>query len=231
MPKKNRCTKSYPALVFIVFFAASALVSYAAPIESARETSASHDRSRLGVEILGGAGLLNGYSGISLAFGATFSYGFSKNIAIELAGLVISGNGDYDPQTLSAGRLTIMPLQLSLLGRFPLGRKLTPYVLTGGSFFFTMFALDKAVAKGWEDVGITLTEKVDNAFGFHFGAGLEYALGKAMSVAFDVRYILGKTGGAWSIQDNASASETDGTFSGLKLNTLVCSVGLKYLFR
>lgn len=224
MPRKKRGAKSYQALIFTLITGFSALVSLAAPIESIRETSAPMDNSRLGAGILGGVGLLNSYSGVGMAFGATLSYGFSKNIAIELAGLFISGKGKYDPESLSQGRLTVIPLQLSLVGRFPLNRKLTPYLLAGGSFFLISFAQ-------WHELGMTLTEKVNNAFGFHFGGGLEYALRQTLSMTFDLRYCLGKAKGSWSIRDDATAIESEGTFSGLNLNTMIFSVGLKYFFK
>jgi outer membrane protein W len=231
MPRKKTWAKSYRALIFILIAGFSALVSIAAPIEFIPETKTPMANSRLGAGIMGGVGVLNGYYGVGMAFGATLSYGFSRNIAIEFAGLFTSGKGKYDPETLSQGRLTVMPLQLSLLGRFPLNRKLTPYLLAGGSFFLNSFAQDSAVADGWNALGITLTEKVRNAFGFHFGGGLEYAFKQTLSVALDLRYCLGKAKGSWSIRDDATAIETSGTFSGLNLNTMIISVGLKHFFR
>jgi outer membrane protein W len=195
MPRKRRWVKSFQALVVILLAGFSALVSFADQAATIRKASAIHDSSRMGVGILGGIGLFNSYYGNGVSCGATFSYGFSKNIAIELAGLYVSGNGENDPNTLPAGKLTIMPIQLSLLGRFPLGRKLTPYVLAGGSYFLNSFTLDSLVAAGWNNLGITLTDKAHNAFGFHFGAGMEYKLSQALSIALDLRYFLGKAKG------------------------------------
>jgi outer membrane protein W len=231
MPRKRRWVKSCQVLVVTLLAGFSALVSFANPAATIRETSATRDRGRMEVGILGGIGLFNSYYGNGVSCGVTFSYGFSKNIAIELAGLFISGNGENDPNTLPEGKLTIMPLQLSLLGRFPLGRKLTPYVLAGASYYLNSFSLDSMVANNWNMLGLTLTENVKNAFGFHFGTGLEYKLSPALSVALDLRYFLGKAKGDWSIRDNTSAVETAGTFSGLNLNTMVCFLGLKYFFK
>ena len=108
-----------------------------------------------------------------------------------------------------------MPLQLSLMGRFPFGRKLTPYVLAGGSYFLNSFTLDSTVTDGWNAVGFALTEKVDKSFGFHFGGGLEFALSKSLSAGADVRYFIAKTKGNWSLKDNKSPVESIGTFSDL----------------
>jgi outer membrane protein W len=231
MPIKRHLAKCHPVSVFPLIAAFSALVLFAFPLAAVQKSVAAKDSRRMAVGFLGGVGLLNGYSGVGAAVGASFSYGFNRNIAVELAGFLISGKGEYDPDTISKGRLTTMPLQLSLMGRFPVGRKLTPYVLAGGSYFLNGFSMDDAVAANWNDLGFTLSEKVHGAFGFHFGAGLEYRLEHALAVVFDARYFLGKANGDWNIRENASLVETGGTFSGLDLSTMVLSLGLKYFFK
>ncbi len=231
MPEKKCRATSYPALIFFILVSFSTIVSFANPIEVQQKSSPPPAGSRIGLAIMGGGASLNGYFSNGFAFGATFSVGFSKNIAIELAGLFVNGSGENDPETLYEGKLTIMPVQLSLVGRFPINRKFTPYVLAGGSYFLNRFALGSSVANGWDDLGITLTQQIENAFGFHLGAGLEFALASAWSVAVDARYCVGNTRGDWSIRDNISGVETDGTFSDLSLNTLIFSIGLKYFFK
>ncbi|MBN2398875.1 MAG: outer membrane beta-barrel protein [Candidatus Aminicenantes bacterium] len=231
MPRKKRWAVCHPALIFFILVSFSTLVSFANPIEVQQESSPPTTGSRIGLAILCGGGSLNSYFANGLACGAAFSLGLSKNIAIELAGLFIYGSGESDPETLYEGKLAIMPMQLSLLGRFPISRKLTPYILAGGSYFLNRFALDRSVANGWDDLGITLTQQIDNVFGFHLGAGLEFAMASAWSLVVDARYCVGNTQGDWIIRDNISGVETDGTFSNLDLNTLFFSIGLKYFFK
>jgi outer membrane protein W len=231
MPMKRQWAQGYSALIFSFLAACSALVLFACPLAAIQGPASARDGGRMAVGFLGGIGIANGYFASGTACGASFRYGLSRNIAVELAGFLISGTGEYDPETLSKGRLTIMPLQLSVLGRFPIGKKLTPYILAGGSYFFNRFSQNGSVAADWNFVGVTLTEKVHGAFGFHFGAGLEYRLGQALAVAFDTRYCLGKTNGEWKIKDNVSAVETGGTFSGINLDTMIFAVGLKYFLK
>lgn len=181
---------------------------------------------------LAGYGLFSdNYLNDSMAFGAAFSYSFSKNIAIEFAGLFLSPSNDHDPAKLSQGKLLTIPLQLSLLGRFPVGTKLTPYALAGITYFLNSFSMDRTAQDNWNALGFTMTEKVDAAIGFHLGAGLEYALGEKLSAGAGVRYCMGKADGEWSIKDNQSSAEANGTFSGLDLNSLVLSIGLKYFLK
>jgi len=233
MTKKRWWARSLPALVFTLFFGLSSIFTFAVPIETFRneeETKASC--SRIGLGLLGGYWLFpNSQYGGGAAFGATFMFGFSKNIAIELAGIYFKGNVENDPEALSKGKMTIIPLQLSLMWRFPINNKLTPYVLAGGSYFLSDFTLDSADVDGWNAVSFTRTEKVDMTFGFHFGGGLELALGKALSAGVDMRYCLAKAKGNWSIKDNKSTAETNGTFSNLKLNSVMLAFGLKYFFK
>ena len=233
MTKERRWARSLPALVFTLFFGLSSIFTFAASLETyqnAEKTKPSS--SHIGLGFLGGYWLFpNSQYGGGAAFGATFTYGFSKNIAIELAGIYFKGNVKNDPNALSKGKLTIIPLQLSLLWRFPITKKLTPYVLVGASYFLNSFSLDSAVVSGWNAVGFTLTETVDMTFGFHFGGGLEFALGKALSAVVDMRYCLAKAKGSWSMKDNKSTIEANGTFNNLKLNSVMLAVGLKYFFK
>ncbi len=217
-------------LAFLAAFITLAAMAY--PIETDRESAAAPEGSRLALGILGGYGIFsNSNFSNSVAVGVTFTYSFNKNLAVELAGLFLNESNESDPATLAQGKLTTMPLQLSLLGRYPLGKKFALTALAGITYFLNSFSLDSALVDNWHDLGFTMTESVNGALGFHCGAGLEYVLKKNLSAALGVRYCLGTAKGEWSIRDDASALETSGTFNGLDLNTMVFSFGLKYFFK
>jgi outer membrane protein W len=229
--KRLRATR-LPALVLALFFGCASLVSASIALENFQGKRSSKGNGRIGLGVFGGYGLFaNSQINSGVACGAAFLFGISKNIAVELAAIYQKGNVAGDPNSLSKGKLTTMPLQLSVMGRFPVGKKLTPYVLAGGSYFLNSFALDSSIADDWKTLGFTLTEKVDPAFGFHFGGGFELALGKTLAADIGVRYCLAKTKGNWSMTDDKSTSETSGTTGDLKLDTLTFAVGLKYFFK
>lgn len=232
MLKKRQWTKSLPALVFVFFFGCTSLLSHAIALENFQKKSARENKGRIGLGFFGGYGLFSDskYKG-GVALGATFLIALNRNIAIELAGIYLKGNVENSPGSLSQGVLTTMPLQLSVMGRFPVGRKLTPYLLAGGSYFLNSFAMDSSAADGWETLGFTMTEKVDKAFGFHCGVGLELALGNALAADVSMRYCMAKAKGSWSMTDEASAIETSGTMSDLKLDAMTFAFGLKYFFK
>jgi opacity protein-like surface antigen len=131
---------------------------------------------------------------------------------------------------LSKGKLAVMPLQLSLMARFPVGDKIVPYVAAGGGYYLNSFTLDAAIVKSWDDLGIDLDEAIDNAFGFHFGAGLDFFVNPNIAITAGVKYCLAKTKGSWTMKEQVSSEETTGTLPDLKLNALVFGAGLKYFF-
>jgi outer membrane protein W len=220
------------AFVLGAWICCGAAVAAARPVESARGKEIVPPSRRTSIGFLAGAGFFSASRiGASPAFGMSFSLGISRNLAVELAGSFLMAKTDYDPQTHSQGKLLAMPLQFSLIGRFPVGRKLTPFALAGGSYFINSFMLDGTVKDGWSAVGMSVSEKVNNALGVHFGAGVEYSLSRFLTVGIDVRYFLAKAKGSWSLKENASGLESSGTYSGVNLNALVGSMALKYVFK
>jgi outer membrane protein W len=219
-------------LVLALFFVTCSFFAYAAPIESFAGKATAKSGRRLGAGLWGGYGLYsNGQFNGGIAFGASFLLGLGKNLAIEVAASYLGAGVESDASALAKGKLAAMPLQLSLQGRFPVGKKLTPYLLIGGNYFLNRFSLDSAIVDGWNAVGITLSEKMAGAFGFHAGAGFELALGNSLAANIDVRYFLAKTKSDWSMKDNETQVESSGTLSGIKLDTLVFALGVKYFFK
>ncbi|MCX6557170.1 MAG: outer membrane beta-barrel protein [Candidatus Aminicenantes bacterium] len=232
MTQKGWWTKKRMLLIFALFFASCSFFNYAAPIESFAGKATAKSGRHTGVGLWGGYGLYgNSQFNGGVAFGASFLLGLGRNLAIEFAASYLGAGVESDANALSKGKLAAMPLQLSLQGRFPVGKKLTPYLLVGGNYFLNSFSLDSTIVDGWSAVGITLSEKVAGAFGFHAGAGLELALGNSLSLNIDLRYFLAKTKSNWSMTDDESLVESSGTLSGIKLDALVFALGLKYFFK
>jgi outer membrane protein len=186
---------------------------------------------KMGLGLFVGGSSTSDY-GSGLAFGANFYFGITKNIGIEVGGLRLqTTTKDNDDMTkLSKGKLTVMPLQLSLMARFPVGAKIVPYIAAGGGYYLNSFTLDAAIVKSWDDLGFDLEEAIDNAFGFHFGAGLDFFVNPNIAITAGVKYCLAKAKGSWTMQDQVSSEETKETLADLKLNALVFGAGLKYFF-
>jgi len=186
---------------------------------------------KMGLGLFVGASSTSEY-GSGLAFGANFYFSITKNIGIEIGGLRFqtTTKDNDDVAKLSKGKLAVMPLQLSLMARFPVGAKFVPYIAGGGGYYLNTFTLDAAIVKSWDDLGVDLEEAVENAFGFHFGGGLDFFVSPNIAISANVKYCLAKTKGSWTMKDQISSEETEGSLPDLKLNALVFGAGLKYFF-
>ena len=170
--------------------------------------------------------------GGGLAFGANFYYGITKNIGIEVGGLRFqtTTKANDDITKLSKGKLAVMPFDLSLVARFPLGAKIVPYIAAGGGYYLNSFTLDATLVKSWEDLGFDLKEAIDNAAGFHLGGGVDYFVKPNIAISATVKYCLAKAKGSWTMKDQVTSEETKGTLADVTLNAFVFGVGLKYFF-
>ena len=169
-------------------------------------------------------------------YGSGFKYGGSlcleitKNIAIELSGLRFQSNVEGNPEALSEGKLSIMPIQLSIKARFLMDGRFVPYVLGGGSYYLNSFALDEGIISNWDAFGFDIEEEIENAIGFHFGAGIDLFLTKNIALNADLRYCIAKTKGSWTLTDQFAGIETSGNLGALNLNSLMFGAGLKLYF-
>jgi len=88
------------------------------------------------------------------------------------------------------------------VARFPVGAKIVPYVAAGGGYYLNTFTLDSALVESWDDLGIDLEETIENVFGFHLGAGLDYFIKPNIAVGGPtVKYCLAKTKGSWTMKE------------------------------
>jgi len=186
---------------------------------------------KMGLGLSLGLGSSSHY-GSGLAFGANFTFAITKNIGIEVSGFryQTSAKESDDVTRLSKGKLATIPLQLSLVGRFPLNPMVVPYVLAGGGYYLNTFDLDGNIVGNWSDLGFDADEKVDNAFGFHFGAGLDYFINPNIAVGVNGRYCIVKGKGSWLLRDQVTGEEIKGNLANLSLNSIILVLSLKYFF-
>jgi outer membrane protein W len=166
-----------------------------------------------------------------IAFGFQAGFGLGEHFAVEIGLGNFKGDVLATETGLSAGSLSRMPIELSLQLRFPVGnKKLVPYIFGGGGYSLNSFTLDSAATAPWTALGITLAEKVDGAAAFHGGAGLDFFVTDKLALNLNVKYLISKASGSWTQTDDGSNTVAAGTLTGLSLNTLSVSFGLKYSF-
>lgn len=165
-----------------------------------------------------------------LQYGGNLCLGLTKNISIELGGLSFQSDVEGDAEALSKGKLSMIPIQLSLQARFPVSSRFVPYLLGGGDYYLNRFDLDKEIIDAWSALGFDIEEKIENSIGYHIGAGLDLFFTKNIALNFDCRYCLAGTKGSWILRDQINGTETSGSLEKLNLNSLVFGGGLKFCF-
>jgi outer membrane protein W len=179
------------------------------------------------------AGYANPTEGIydgGVLFSGRLCFSITKNIGLELKGLMFQSSVEGETEGLSTGKMTFVPIQLSLQGRFPLGRSIIPYVGLGAGYYLSSFKIDSEVVDDWDALGFDIEEEVENSLGFHFGLGADYFFTKNLALNADVSYCLMKLKGSWSLTDQMSGTQVTGNLEDLNFNTIMLLIGLKYYF-
>jgi outer membrane protein W len=165
--------------------------------------------------------------GNSPAFGLSFFYSLSKQFRVELKGCFFPTKVEDSPEGLGAGTLNVIPLQLSLQYRLWLSRSFIPYVGVGVGYYLNTFSLENN--NQWQNLGFNINEEVDSAFGYHFGAGIDYFIKSNMAVNIDVRYSIASFDGSYTITEEVSGISHSGNIEG-DLNHISFGAGIKFLF-
>jgi outer membrane protein W len=169
------------------------------------------------------------------AFAWRLAAGYSPmpQFAIDLeVGRFVSGVSQPDANglpshTIASGELDVVPVCLTAQYRTPLpGLLSTLTVLAGVGYYFidyTMADEPRAVFIAGGDPGLP-DQSVDDAWGFHAGAGLEYALTERLSLTAEGRYLFLSPQASGS---TGSGGRIDGS---LDLNTWIFTGGIKVAF-
>lgn len=185
------------------------------------------------IAVLGGYALpiQKGY-GSAFAYGAGLSIDLHRNFALELRGVRYQSQIEGSLEGLSKGALAVMPVEIGLQGRFPLsGEKLVPFVAVGAGYFFHNFSLDPQVAADWDKLGFSISEKLDNAVGFHVGAGLEIGLNQGLALVLEARFRIVQSRGSWVMSDLIGNEDISGDLSQLSQSSIVFGLGLQFSIR
>lgn len=129
--------------------------------------------------------------------------------------------------TIASGKLDVRQVCLSAQYRAPLPELLSTLSLSAGvGYYFVDYAMaagPRALFASSGTAGLP-DQEVDNAWGAHLGAGLEYALTERLGLVAEGRYVFlsPKTRGT-----NASGGRFEGA---LDLNTWILAGGVKVVF-
>jgi len=186
---------------------------------------------KLGLGLIGGYGmpLKSKYNG-GVIYGGNIYLLISKNLAIAISGLSFQIDVEEDPEALSAGKLSVTPLSLSLQGRLPVNNFLTPFIEVGGSYFLNDFSLNNNIVSSWNNVGFDINEEVEKSIGLQVGIGLDLFISKSFIFNIDCKYFINNTNGSWELIDQVSNEKVSGNLDDLDMSCIYIGFGLKYLF-
>ena len=156
-----------------------------------------------------------------LYFSGNFSYRISEKFSLELSLDVFGSRTDGSPQGLSAGSLTLLPVQLSAQWRIPLEKQTHAYVAGGIGYNIISFSL--------EDTNLDREESAENTLGFHLAGGVEYLFKRSLAVRADLKYIFMSTKGSWSYTDPV-LGRLSGSIDDISLNSILIGVGITFYF-
>jgi len=186
-----------------------------------------------------GLGLFGGYAKPSnelyegaIAYGFSLSYVVTQNLAVELTGFRFESAVEASKEGFSEGKLAVMPVQLSVQGRFPMsGGRLIPFIEAGAGYYINKFSLDSGLVSDWAALGFDMEESVESVFGFHFGAGLDFFVSGNISLGAEVKYCIATAKGTWSLRETAGGTEASGDLEDLDVGPLAFGIRLKYVLK
>ena len=174
--------------------------------------------------------------GAGLAAGFSLGFDLTPMFAVEARGSLITSSVSDSPTGLSKGSMTLVPLEIALTARFGKGKKLVPYAAVGGGYGLNSFKVDSGLKSDWNDVGMNLSESLKGGLTILVAGGIDYLLkpgpkpGQGIFLNIEVRYLMSKAEGSWSLTDIASEEKASGVLDSLNLDSLVVGVGVKYGF-
>ena len=161
-----------------------------------------------------------------------YTRGINANLSIELSlgQAVLDVNPSDIPVDL--GEATVRPLQVTAQYRVPSGN-LSPYVGAGLGYYSNDFDLSDdvkdaiAFIRSTSDPTFDLDVDIDNSFGFHIDAGVDYFVNSNFALNIDARYFWSEADATMTTTELGITEEGD---EEIDLDSFVIGVGAKYFF-
>jgi hypothetical protein len=181
------------------------------------------------LDLRAGYGLFmdNSYGGAA-AYGLGLGFDLARHLSLELSGTRLDSSVTAATDGLSAGRLAVMPLEIMVEARFPLGDgKWAAFGAFGGGLVLTSFSLDANASAAWTAAGFAVAESVASTACVGAAAGLEYALSGTSVLRLEARYRILKPSGTWSLKDSLSGEAVSGRLDKLSLDSLTVGLAVR----
>jgi len=165
------------------------------------------------------------------AGGGALFFRFSPHVVLEIEGDFSAIPTKGQSLGFSQGRLSHIPLLLSIRFRLPLAKSpLALFLTTGGGYAFNIMKLDADMVKNFDTLGFEVSETCRPAALFQAGGGLEVLVSPQLALEAFGLYRISQASGEWSITDTVRGTRTSGTIDKVNLNAVVAGLGLRFIF-
>jgi len=169
--------------------------------------------------------------GEGLAYGVGLAVDVFPFLAVGVRVTRFELRGEGAADGLSKGRLSSMPVEFEIQARLPFGSVVTPYLAVGAGYAWNSFRLDTGLSGTWNDAGFSVSESVKDGFVALTGIGIDFAVRRWLVVNIEGRAVfMNATNGSWTINDIATGGKVSGTLRGLRWNSALAGLSLKWVF-
>jgi len=156
------------------------------------------------------------------SFGLNYTCLFNNYSSLELSIDYIRTDVQFEAlgYSLNMGELTQIPVLLTLRLHPGVSTKVKPYLGVGVGYYLNSFDTNSFNASLIYGTGAEID--VDDSFGFHVSAGVEFFIAENYSFNLDLKYLLNKA--------DAKVNVSGFTTEEMSMDALVVGVGLKYYF-
>jgi hypothetical protein len=173
---------------------------------------------------------LNAKIGGGFAAGLGYEISITRGFSFEIGASYAQLNTEDNPVGLRTGIVRLVPIEVGLRGRLPLGKYIALYAGAGAGLALPFSSIDSSLEEKWTAIGFSLTEKLNPGFSASGRCGLEVVLTSQMRFILEAGYRFLRAGGSWTISDNLGSDSAEGTFSGLNLDSVFGGVGFSFSF-
>ncbi|MFC1813353.1 OmpW family protein [Thermodesulfobacteriota bacterium] len=153
------------------------------------------------------------------------TYFFCRYFSLELSAGYVKTDMDYSSSGFKGmyGELEQVPILLTARVHWPVTERLRPYIGGGAGYYINDIDKVEGPADFFFGAPPAVEALIDEVFGFHAAAGIEFFISDHFAFNLDVKYIWQETNIGF---DGAGFDSSDSS----NLDALVAGVGVKYYF-
>ena len=162
----------------------------------------------------------------TMQFGLNLIYYFNQYYGIEISTDYLTTDVElkFDNKSGPLGELKQIPILMTARFQFPINKTQTFIYIGGGGGYF-LNDLDQVISSGTHEfAGLNAVTEIDDSYGFHLNAGVDYFITNSWALNLDFKCIFNKADIISTFPDGETREEQ------IALNTSVFALGIKFCF-